>query len=253
MAVGDGDAASILALLAQVQGVLDLAELRVALLDALVEVVPSDWASLNDLGADPATAVVLVRPALTARQQAVFAEHATDNPLLARWLRTRDGRAYRFSDVSTAEERERLPLFQLFYAPLGLRHQIAFTLPSARDRVLAVALSRREHDYGDAERALLDAARPFLIQCYRNALAYWDATAGESGGAVVALRASGLTEREAEAMALVARGASNPAVAAQLGISPRTVQKHLERAFAKLGVHTRSDASDRVWALARGR
>jgi DNA-binding NarL/FixJ family response regulator len=53
----------------------------------------------------------------------------------------------------------------------------------------------------------------------------------------------GLTRREAEVLRLVATGADNPAIAAQLDISVATVRKHLERVYAKLGVHSRTEAA----------
>ncbi len=55
---------------------------------------------------------------------------------------------------------------------------------------------------------------------------------------------------EAQALRLVALGRSNHHVAQALGISHRTVGKHLERGFRKLGVGDRSTASARVWELA---
>lgn len=52
----------------------------------------------------------------------------------------------------------------------------------------------------------------------------------------------GLTEREAEVLRLLARGLANQAVAAQLGVSERTVRFHTNNILAKLGVATRSEA-----------
>ena len=52
-----------------------------------------------------------------------------------------------------------------------------------------------------------------------------------------------LTAREAEVMAWVARGKTNRDVAEILGMSPRTVNKHLEHIFEKLGVETRTAAA----------
>jgi HD-GYP domain-containing protein (c-di-GMP phosphodiesterase class II) len=52
-----------------------------------------------------------------------------------------------------------------------------------------------------------------------------------------------LTERERDVLALVARGATNRAAAAALGISAKTVNAHLEHIFAKLGVSTRGAAA----------
>ena len=54
--------------------------------------------------------------------------------------------------------------------------------------------------------------------------------------------ALGLTAREREILALVAQGHRNAQVATALWISPGTVGKHLENAYAKLGVTTRTAA-----------
>lgn len=51
-----------------------------------------------------------------------------------------------------------------------------------------------------------------------------------------------LTERELEILRLVAGGASNRAIGAELFISEATVKTHLARAFAKLGVNSRTEA-----------
>lgn len=53
----------------------------------------------------------------------------------------------------------------------------------------------------------------------------------------------GLTSREAEVLIWISRGKSNSDIGEILGISPRTVHKHLERIFAKLGVENRSSAT----------
>jgi DNA-binding NarL/FixJ family response regulator len=53
----------------------------------------------------------------------------------------------------------------------------------------------------------------------------------------------GLTVREAEVLNWLTAGKTNRDIAEILGISPRTVNKHLERIFVKLGVETRSAAA----------
>ncbi|HEV8539872.1 MAG TPA: helix-turn-helix transcriptional regulator [Nitrospiraceae bacterium] len=57
------------------------------------------------------------------------------------------------------------------------------------------------------------------------------------------LKNLGLTPREAEVLAWVAQGKSNNMIGVILGISHRTVQKHLERTFHKLGVESRTAAA----------
>ena len=56
----------------------------------------------------------------------------------------------------------------------------------------------------------------------------------------------GLTPRESEVLAWVAKGKTNAEVAAILQMSARTVQKHLEHIYQKLGVETRTTATVRA-------
>lgn len=56
----------------------------------------------------------------------------------------------------------------------------------------------------------------------------------------------GLTVREAEVLYWVAQGKTNPEIGIILSISKRTVHKHLERVFVKLGVETRVAAAMRA-------
>ncbi|MCZ2127672.1 MAG: response regulator transcription factor [Anaerolineales bacterium] len=51
----------------------------------------------------------------------------------------------------------------------------------------------------------------------------------------------GLTEREREALTLLAEGASNQAVAESLVISPKTVERHRENIMRKLNLHSRAE------------
>ncbi len=253
---GDPQRASqgaLLELIGDVCGLLDIDELRHGLLDSLQRVLPSDYVSLNDVGSSPDQIVTMMAPEVPELIDE-WALHAHENPLLRHHLRTLDGRAYRFSDVTTQAELHELTLYRKVYAPLGVEHQLAFTLPAAPDRVLAIALSRGDRDYSEAERDLANEARPFLIQAYLNAIAFAALGGPSATGAetplVEAIVAAGLTRREAEVLRLVALGSSNQHVAAELGISDRTVGKHLEHGFRKLGVGDRSTAARRVWELA---
>jgi len=61
---------------------------------------------------------------------------------------------------------------------------------------------------------------------------------------------SSLTPREIEILRLVAAGYTNKAIAAEIFISEKTVEFHLDNIYRKLGVRTRLMAS--VWALQQG-
>jgi serine/threonine-protein kinase len=58
-----------------------------------------------------------------------------------------------------------------------------------------------------------------------------------------------LTGREREVLALIAEGRSNQAIAALLVLSPKTVEAHVGRAFAKLGLDEGPDYHRRVLAV----
>jgi DNA-binding NarL/FixJ family response regulator len=65
--------------------------------------------------------------------------------------------------------------------------------------------------------------------------------AGEAQASRLATAA--LTPRETEVLSWVAKGKTNRDVGDILGLSPRTVNKHLEHVFEKLGVETRAAAT----------
>ncbi len=74
------------------------------------------------------------------------------------------------------------------------------------------------------------------------------AAAGDAGSAADAALASrlegaALTPRETEVLTWLARGKTNRDIADILGMSHRTVNKHLEHIFEKLGVETRAAAA----------
>ncbi|MDA0180419.1 helix-turn-helix transcriptional regulator [Solirubrobacter phytolaccae] len=72
--------------------------------------------------------------------------------------------------------------------------------------------------------------------------------AQDGGLTVERLRTLGLTAREAEALRWIALGRTGPDAADAMGIAPRTVAKHLQSVYAKLGVTTRSEAAKTAWA-----
>jgi DNA-binding NarL/FixJ family response regulator len=58
-----------------------------------------------------------------------------------------------------------------------------------------------------------------------------------------------LTDREVEVLVLTGKGITNKMIAAQLGISDRTVQNHLANIFAKLRAESRTEAVMRAVSL----
>jgi DNA-binding CsgD family transcriptional regulator len=110
---------------------------------------------------------------------------------------------------------------------------------AARVRVLA-GLACRQLGDGDTAEMELDAARQVFQELgaapdlARLARVSRTAAAGAAGG---------LTTREVQVLALVAAGTSNRAIAAELFLSGKTVERHVSNILAKLGVGSRTAAA----------
>jgi DNA-binding NarL/FixJ family response regulator len=93
---------------------------------------------------------------------------------------------------------------------------------------------------GDEDAAVLelDAARAAFAQLGAAPdLAALDALAEAPAAA------GGLTPRELEVLRLVAAGWTNKAIASELVLSERTVERHVSNILAKLGVSSRAGAT----------
>ncbi len=63
-------------------------------------------------------------------------------------------------------------------------------------------------------------------------------------------RPAGLTDREVDVLRLICRGDSNRLIAAELSISPKTVGRHVENLYNKIGVSSRASAA--LFAIQNG-
>jgi DNA-binding CsgD family transcriptional regulator len=63
-----------------------------------------------------------------------------------------------------------------------------------------------------------------------------------------ALRSLGLTARESQTMLLIALGHTTTQTSTEMGIAARTLEKHLQHIYEKLGVRTLSEATATAWA-----
>jgi DNA-binding CsgD family transcriptional regulator len=114
----------------------------------------------------------------------------------------------------------------------------------ARAHLLYGEWLRRERRRGEAGEQLRTACQMldeigmegFAERARRELLA-----TGETAGkpAVRSARGTALTSQEAQVAKLAREGLSNPEIAARLFISVRTVQYHLSKVFAKLGISSR--------------
>jgi DNA-binding CsgD family transcriptional regulator len=168
MSLHANDVRRVLDFVGEAHGAGDLDELRRFLPVGLSELIRTDYASYNEVGSDGSVYATVIHPEVGEPFFEEWARYAHQNPLVSFYARTRDGRAYRFSDVADQRELDRLELFSEVYRSLGVRHQIAFTLPSPPHLTFGLALSRGGRDYSDRDRDVLNLTRPHLIQAYRN-------------------------------------------------------------------------------------
>lgn len=231
----------------------DPADLPRVMFAQVGEILPVEILSYNefDLGTWSSIrwSAASVEP-LVGGLSGVFEALAHQHPLINYYAVTGDGGPMRFSDVVSPRELDALGLYQEFFRPLGVRYQMAIRIGYQPDHSIGIALNRGDRDFSDRERDLFGALRVPLARALlrlrqpgprRTDASFVHAAAGNGA-------ASLLTPREVEVLRYAEVGRTNVAVARALGISPRTVAKHLEHAYRKLGVSSRTAA---VTTLAR--
>ena len=99
-----------------------------------------------------------------------------------------------------------------------------------------------------AEALAAEIGNPLRLAQVRAALAEAGVTA--AGTTAASPPPGGLTARQAEVLGLLATGMSNKQIAAELSLSPATVERHLATIYRKLGLGGRVDAAR--YAVAHG-
>jgi two-component system, NarL family, sensor histidine kinase NreB len=118
-----------------------------------------------------------------------------------------------------------------------------------RDERLILTLA--DDGAAPAEAEVLRAARRRIVQLGGTI----ETRVSPHGGLEIAIAIAvappaALTPRELDVLRLLAEGLSNKAIAGALGVSPRTINFHLDNLYAKLGVTSRTEAA--VYALRQG-
>lgn len=168
--------------------------------------------------------------------------HGIDGGLLTR----------RISDLGSRHDFQRNALHGDDYRRIGLEYAIAVPLFRDHRTLVSMVLNRRGLDFDERDRERLELLRPHLAFLYRHARKAVAMPLPSVPGRVPVLpdvSPPGLTLREGEVMHWLACGKTDTEIAALLSISPRTVQKHLEHVYVKLGVETRTAAVMRALAI----
>jgi len=194
-------------------------------------------------------------PAGLATRHVELAELARDesrnpHPVLRYFVATGRRHVGQIADFENwfVDRKERDHWFGLHRSLSGTPHQIA--LPLRLDPLASRAfLVGRDELYTAAEMALAHRLLRLLTALDRHltAVAGWSLRAGPRAAEVAAdLR---MTPRELAVLDLLGRGLTAAAIARRLQIAERTVQKHLQRCYAKLGTPERLAAVLRAQEL----
>lgn len=172
----------------------------------------------------------------------------TDHPLLRYHLRTGDTGSMQVADVprEIADERLVAAWDDRGRRWGGVQAQLSLPLRLTPHATRAVVVGRAD-PYNRQEMVLARRLQRLLTGLDRQieAFAGWSGQAGPL--AVEAAECLRLSPRELAVLQLMAQGLTAAAIARRLAIAERTVQKHLQRCYAKLGV------ADRLGAVLRAR
>lgn len=149
----------------------------------------------------------------------------------------------------------RTALHDEYARPVGLHHAIAVPLLQDGRMLVSFVLSRAHLDFSERDRERLELLRPHLVWLYAQVCRVKARAAETARTAPLppmpdAPIAGDLTPREREVLGWLAYGKTDAEIAAFLGTSPRTVHKHLEHIYVKLGVETRTAAVMRGFGMA---
>jgi DNA-binding CsgD family transcriptional regulator len=180
----------------------------------------------------------VVLPPLAELEQWLDGRTHEHHPLLRWHAVTRDPRPSTMERVPTAlvSRRQRQPLISVL-KQFGYEEQIAISYRLNGASHEAYILGRARTDFDDDDLVVAHHVQRALIGLDRHV-----STIRQLGGLPTAIIDVGLTARETSVLALLVAGFSNRAIARRLGCAPRTVEKHLERIFRKLGVRDKVNA-----------
>jgi DNA-binding CsgD family transcriptional regulator/GAF domain-containing protein len=230
--------------------------------EALSRLVASEITTLSicDLASGRREVTGTPPGALSAQDRACFDRHFRSHPLVRYHADLRGQGTHRISDSVPFSRFREGALYCEYYRRIGIDHAVAVPLLVNERTLVSFVLNRRGSDFGERDCALLELVRAHLARLYRQAHELERARAAlarlEAGGEEATLSigerlglaspqcfaALPLTPREREVLSWVAAGKTDRDIAGLLGISVRTVQKHLEHCYIALGVETRTAA-----------
>ena len=197
------------------------------------------WASADGSGGNIIFPADVVEPLRKELLPGGEADLTLRHPLRVWHLTTGDPRPSTIARVPTrvVPADERRPLIRAFRS-IGCEQQLTINVRLVEALYSTFIVTRSDIDFTDDELALARQIQLVLIGLDRQTALVRQLTPTSSDEGIDA----GLTVRELTVLALLAEGHSTQAIARRLACSPRTVYKHLEHIYRKLGVRDRVNA-----------
>lgn len=165
-------------------------------------------------------------------------------PLVPEIARRINSETLRISDIWSRREWHGKRIYSELYRPNGGEYQmvmpLSFASPgsagTAGRRIESLSLVRADSDFTDRERAMLDEFGRHVRGAMRMLRRATTTPSRRSAARF------GLTARQGDALLALADGSSIRYAAAQLGVTPKTLENHLQAAYRRLGVSNRTAA-----------
>lgn len=157
------------------------------------------------------------------------------------------GTSAALTDVTDLPTLRGLPLYINFYRPRGIKDQLSCVVQPGNQQGTALAFNRARYGFSHRDRSVANLATLHLAQAVarRQRLASLTTAVRSLGRYSQQVkealpRLSTLTTRERDVVEQLISGLTDQEIARSLTISPRTVHKHLEGIYRKLGLGNRA-------------
>ena len=190
--------------------------------------------------------------AISQRELEAFDQYFFEHPLGREHARNPCAITKRIGDLLPESEFKRTPLYNDYCRRIRIDHVMAVPIHVDRRFLVSFVFNRGKRDFSERDRECLEVIRPHLGNFYRLSVAAnrpCDAPASPETSARSAALTLPLTPREHDVLHWLAAGKTDRDIGAILDISPRTVHKHLQRLYEKLGVESRTAAVVRALAV----